>query len=176
MEIIYNTLNQGDSRYNAPEDERILANFIINEAISLEEKKIPFIKEPEKNSKISVVQETEKYIAKELLKLEDFKDNEIFFERSFLGSRADVLAEANNKIIAVECCSCRINKIIDYLLEADEVWVFTRGKPPWETVNYVEDMQWFIFKRGPKWDETFKEHEKQVQEELKKIKNPLDEL
>ena len=46
MKIVYDILNQGDSRYNDPENELILSNFIINGAISLEEKEIPSIKEP----------------------------------------------------------------------------------------------------------------------------------
>ncbi|MBI2045593.1 hypothetical protein HYT23_06045 [Candidatus Pacearchaeota archaeon] len=38
MNLIYNILNQGDSRYNAPEDEEILTDFLMNEAVFLKQK------------------------------------------------------------------------------------------------------------------------------------------
>jgi len=39
----------------------------------------------------------------------------------FRGSRPDVLGEKDNMLIPVECCSCRVNKIIDYLNYVQEV-------------------------------------------------------
>ena len=181
LQLVFDVLNQGDSRYNAPEAEIILANFLLTEAIILEEKEIlpiKFSKEDEETiSFLYNLQWAEKRLAKELLKTEGFKDNEIYFERAFLNSRPDVLAESANKLILVECCSCRINKIIDFLSEADEVWVITKGEDPNEKIHYSDGkMQWFIFKKGDKWQEVFSNFQKQKYEELKKIQSPLDRL
>ena len=111
-----------------------------------------------------------------MLKQNGFKDKEIFFEREFLGSRPDIFAEKDDKSILVECCSCRVNKIINYLLDADEVWIITRGIPPWEPIHYIKDkMQWFIFKKGISWREVLEFKKSQV-EQIKKVKSPLDRL
>ena len=168
LEIICDILKQEDSRYNNFEGETLLANLISKEIISLEEKEIPKIKKPEKDDllKMGSVQIDEKYVAKMLLKQEEFQDNEIFFERRFLGSQPDVLGGKKNIFIPVECCSCRVDKIINYLPESEEIWIITR-----EFSN--EKMKWFIFKKGPNW-EKFSEVKKLQQEKLKQIKSPLD--
>ncbi len=175
LKIVYDILNQGDSRYNSPENEEALSKFILANAIELEEKIFPSINKPETNTNL-FVQGEEKYISKQLLKLEGFQDNEIFFERLFLGSRADVLAESKNKIIAVECCSCRIDKIINYLNNVDEVWIITKGLPPYENFHYSKSkMQWFVFKKGKNWNKVL-DFQNSSKEELRKIKSPFDSL
>jgi len=176
LDIVYNILNQGDGRYNDPKNEVLLADFIINDAILLEEKEIPNIKEPTKEDlqKLFGVQIYAKYIAKVLLKEIGFKDSEIFFERSFFGSRPDILAESTTKLIPIECYSCRINKIIDYLSRTDEVWVLTRGRPPWEKIPYLkEKMKLFVFRRGIRWYKIFEAVKKKQIEEIKKIPSLL---
>jgi hypothetical protein len=175
LKLVWDILNQGDSRYNDSESERILSKFIINRAVYLEEKEFPEIKEPAQGElgAIKGVQKIDKYIAKILLKKEDFKDSEIFFEREFLSSRPDVLGESEKKIVAVECCSCRIDKIIDYLSIAEEVWVLTLGESPWETNHYLKNkMQWFVFKKGENWGEVLDFQKKKI-EKLKKIPSLL---
>jgi hypothetical protein len=181
--LVHDILHQGDKRYNAPEDEFLLADFILKEAISLEEKEVPNIEKPSQEDYkefFNQVQGEEKYIAKELLKLEDFKENEIIFECSFHGSRPDVLAESTTqkRIIPVECCSCRINKIINYFSEeVDEIWVIVSGKPPWEKMNYIKDnVQWFVFEKGENWNKVFSEYKKQLREQIKKVPSPIDNL
>lgn len=176
-ETVWDILSQGDSRYNDPESELILANFIINEAISLEEREIPKMKEPtdKELGNLFEIQREEKYLAKYLLKQQGFQDDEIFFERRFRGSQPDVFAEKEDKIILVECCSCRVSKIIDFLLEVEEVWIITRGESPWKIHPLFEKMQWFVFKKGRNWNKVL-EFEKRKLEELKKIKSPLDTL
>lgn len=77
-------------------------------------------------------------------------------------------------IVVVECCSCRVNKIIDYLLKANEVWVLTRGENPWEEKPLFEKMQWFIFKKGANWNNVYNNLRKQRMEEIKRIKSPID--
>jgi hypothetical protein len=150
--LVYSVLNQGDSRYNDPYDEYLLAAFLLHKSIIIEKREIPPIaKTPLINlALIKGPQEKEKYVATMLLKKEGFQDNEISFEQWIQGGKADVLAISKQKIIAVECCSCRVSKIIDYLSEENadiEVWVFTRGSPPWETA-VLEKMEWFVFRKG----------------------------
>lgn len=175
LELVYNILNQGDSRYNAPEEEEILADFLIKQAVSIEESSFSEVKEPnEKEISKHFVQGKEKQIAAALLKAKGFDDAEIFFEKRFIGSVPDILAEKEDLIVVVECCSCRVNKIIDYLLKTNEVWVLTRGENPWEEKPLFEKMQWFIFKKGANWNNVYNNFQKQRMEEIKRIKSPID--
>jgi len=174
--LICNVLNQGDSRYNDPEAEKILAFFIEKEAISIREKEIPKIKKPEERILRHFVQNDEKNIAEILLKINGFNEQEIFFERRFFGYVPDVLAEKEGFIILVECCSCRVSKIIDYLPYADEIWVLTRGEDPWEEKPLSEKMQWFVFKKAGNWGKVYSEFNKKRTEELKRIPSPIDDL
>jgi hypothetical protein len=177
MDLIYNILNQGDSRYNHFEAERILSQFLLNKAVSLEERDFPITKEPNREDLFEhFVQGQEKYIAKTILNLQGFDNSEIFYEKSFLGSRPDVFAEKGGTIIIVECCSCRISKIIDFLSEVNEIWVLTYGEKPWEKKPLFGKMQWFIFKKGANWDKIYAEFKEDQLRELKKIKSPLDNL
>ena len=176
IESVWEILNQGDSRYNDPSNEVSLAYSLLDQIVSLEERKIPEIINinKEKFQSIKGIQKHEKYLVKLLLKKQGFKDNEIFFERRFQGSRPDVMAESKDEIILIECCSCRIDKILNYLLHVNEVWVIVRGQPPWEKTPLFKDkMKWFVFKKGENWDKFLKLKDKEI-EELKKIKSPLD--
>ena len=177
MEIVYDILNQGDSRYNNPKDEMILSSFIVNKTIDLEEREILSINKPNKEDfwLVKGVQKDEKYVAKHLLKQQGFNDNEIYFERMFLGSRPDIFAEKENRIIVVECCSCRIDKIWEYLSKADEVWILTRGENPWDTPIFNKKMQLFIFKKGANWA-LFLKLKNDKLKQLKNINNLLDIL
>ena len=177
MNLLYGILNQGDSRYNDTKSEEVLSSFLVNEVISLEKADLPKIKKPNKEEIIKhFVQGEEKYIAKKLLELKGFKDNEVFYERSFLGFKPDVLVEKEGKVILVECCSCRVSKIIDYLSAANEVWILTYGEPPWKEKPLFNKMQWFIFKRGFRWDEVYNKFKQKQRGELKKIPSPIDSL
>lgn len=118
----------------------------------------------------------EKYIAKSLLKDRGFLDNEIVFEASFRGLRPDVLAEKKGLIIAVECLSCKVSKILDFLQELEEIWILTGGDCPWEKPLYNQKTQWFIFKKGSNWGSFLKSCERNQLEELKKIPSPIDDL
>lgn len=170
MYLVSNILKQGDHRYNDTESEVFLAGSILRELVLLEEEEIPQIDNPKQEDlrKMGYIQKEEKYIAKILLKQKEFKENEIFFERRFQGYQPDVLGEKENVFIPVECCSCRVDKILTYLLESEEVWIITR-----EFSN--EKMKWFIFKKGPKWNDFIK-IKKLQQEELKKIPSPIENL
>ena len=159
----------------------MLADFIMHDAISLEEKDIPELEinaeEKEAKKYLTEVQWGEKIIGKKLLLIEGFKEENIHFERAFRGSRPDILAEQEEKIILVECCSCRVNKIIDFLTEVREVWILTRGNPKWQNpVSKADTMGWFIFTKGPNWSKIYNAIQVKMQEELKKIKSPIDAL
>ncbi len=151
--VVREILNQGDCRYDDIYCECLLATFLFNKSISLEKREAPSITKP-KNfdfDSIKGKQKEEKYIGKVLLKKEGFEDKEILFEQSFCGSRADILATSKQKIVVVECCSCRVNKILEYLsFEREqiniEVWVLAADSSHWK--NYPQNMQRFIFKKG----------------------------
>jgi len=175
--IVYNVLNQGDSRYNNTEEEVFLSSSLVKKIVSLEEREIPKIQKPEERElkDIGKVQNKEKYVAKILLKQQRFQDNEIFFERAFLGLRPDIFVEKGNIKIIVECCSCSVGKILEYLSEAKEVWVITRGEFPWEVPLINEKMQLFIFKKGSNWSDILDFKEIRLNE-LKQTMSPLDNL
>jgi len=177
MDLIYGILKQGDSRYNDTEAEKILSSFLINQAISIEETDFPEIEESKEKDLVKhFVQGQEKYIAKILLKMRGFRDNEIFFERRFNGSTPDVFAERDNLIILVECCSCRVSKIIDFLSKAEEVWILTLGENPWEEKPLFKRMQWFIFRKGLNWNDIYGDFKRKKADELRKVKSPIDRL
>jgi len=174
MEIVYNILNQGDSRYNAPEDEITLSESLVNESVFLEEREIPLMEKP--INAFKEVQWEEKFIAKYILKVNGFQDNQIFSEIMFNGNRPDILAESPAKKIAVECRSCRVNKILDYLFSVDEVWVITRGLPPYETIPYLkEKMCLFVFRKGKNWDKVIDLRNKR-QDQIKAVKPLVNKL
>lgn len=178
MNLVREILNQGDDRYNSVENEVILSDFLIHDAITLENKEVPLMKRlnlGDKLEPILKIQRHEKLVAVELLKSEGFDEHEIFLERKFLGSRPDIIAKSSDKITIVECCSCRIDKIIDFLNEINEVWIITRGIPPWETTKYSKDkMQLFIFRKGPKWGEIHSKYKSSKLKDLKEIKSVLE--
>lgn len=179
LDLVYNVLNQGDSRYNAPENEEVLANFLLNSAIILEEKNIPSIDLSKKKLKdlLTEVQWSQKFIAKELLKLEGFKEQNISFEKRLLGYQPDILAKSESKFIVVECCSCKTKKVIDFLEEVDEVWVITKGYTPEENpIDKAEAMMWFVFRKGKNWKRMLEVHKKEILQSIKNIKDPLDRL
>ena len=176
-DLIDNVLKQGDNRYNDTEAERILSSFLINHAVSVEERDFPEIEESKEGDLVKhFVQGQEKYIAKILLKMNGFKDNEIFFERRFNGSAPDVFAEREKSTVLVECCSCRVSKIIDFLSKVDEMWILTLGENPWEEKPLFKRMQWFSFKKGPNWYDIYSDFIRKKTDGLRKVKSPIDDL
>ena len=162
QKAIFDILNQGDSRYDNPKEELVLANFLLEGAISLEKT----INEDTRLNKVRGIQANEKRFAMGVLKQEGFKEEEIFLEVMFQGSRVDVLAEKRDKIILVECCSCRVDKIRDFLtISNTEVWVIIRD----------ELSEVYRFKRGLNWH-LVEDLEMKKLQQLKKIKSPLDNL
>ena len=177
-DLVWSILKQGDSRYNDFESEIELSYFILKQAISIEEKEFPEMEETKLQDILDHnVQGEEKEIAKKLLKMKGFKENEIFFEVRFHGSAPDVLVEKDElSPIVVECCSCRVSKIIEFLPHVEEIWILTRGADPWDKNPIIDKMQWFIFRKGTNWDKAYQALQKKKWEELKKVKSPLDGL
>jgi hypothetical protein len=176
--FVEKVLVQGDSRYLNPYLTKILAYFITKKAVSINEREIQKIQEPKENDlhELTNPQKLAKYIAKTLLISEGFLDSEIFFERNFGDSRPDVSALNSNREIFVECFSCRINKVIDYLSQDREVWVLTSGSYPWDKSPLTEKIKLIEFKKGQNWDLIFDEYKAKQNKMLGDIKNPLDNL
>jgi len=74
LDLVYNILNQGDCRYNDTREEAILASFLFNNSISLEQEEILDIPKPTEEDLFPFgrIQSHEKYIAKTLLKDKGF--------------------------------------------------------------------------------------------------------
>ena len=147
-------LIRGDARYNDTESEFELASFLFSGAVLLEERVLSALPSPtRKNLKLHRVQGEEKCVAQLLLKRQGFEDQHISFEEQFYGSIPDVLARKDDALILVECCSCRVSKIIEYLsaIETKEAWIIT-------SLDF-EDVQWFVFQRGKGWEEVFSRFE-----------------
>jgi len=181
MTLVWNILNQGDSRYNDPEAELFLSKLLMKNAVVLEEREIPKMRSL--NTDFSLddleVQGRQKSLAKRLLISEGYKENQIYFERTFLGFRPDILAENSKKCIVVECCSCRVKKIFEFLKKVDEVWVFTKGyEGEDELAKRSEEwkMQWFVFTKGGNWENELEIYEKELLNQIKNLKSPLDRL
>jgi len=178
----YNLTNkilvQGDSRYFDPYYMDIVAYFITKGAINIEENTIPQIQEPKEKEikKIREPQKFAKYIAYVLLKNEGFSDTEIFSEKYFGNNKPDVAAINNEKSIFIECFSCRVSKVLDYLAQDKELWVLMAGAYPWDKNPLADYIRLFVFRKGPSWDSIFQEYENKKRKVLKNIKNPLDNL
>lgn len=176
--FIEEVLVQGDSRYSDPYFVKILAYFITKKAISINEREIQKIQEPKESElfEINEPQKLAKYIAKILLISEGFSDAEIFFERNFGDDRPDVAALNSSKEIFVECFSCRVNKVIDYISQNRTLWVLTSGSYPWDKNLLTEQIKFIEFKKGKNWNLVFNEYKSKQSKILESIKNPLDSL
>lgn len=172
-------ITTNDSRYTPwIEEISILSNFLYNGVIAIEEVNIPCIEKPlnEKLNKIHGPQKYHKYIALELLKLEEFEEKDVFIEFNTYGRRPDVYATKDSRTVLVECCSCYVNKIIGYLEEKNaELWIITDGYGPWEkNVQESERSLFFKLRRGPNWNEYYPKYQKYLNLQMKQIKNPFD--
>lgn len=184
MNLIFEVLIQGDTRYYNHWGELDLVRFILNKAILLYEADIPDLSDRIDEEKIGShhVQRPFKEVAKVLLKLAGFENEQIFLERNFFGSIPDLTAQSTDRVTLVECCSCRVTKIIGYLQEekVEEVWILTTGAMPWEKEKYVRalggKMQWFIFKKGPNWSVMLQSYKERIEKELSEIPNVGDDL
>ena len=151
---------QEDYRYTDPWSNVITASFLDNKAVILrnfefgipkvEENKINLIPGPQKKFKLYAVKLAENM---------GFKV--CSFEGHVRGGIVDILATRNRQKLFIECCSCRIDKIIEYLSIRNSIlWVMLRD---------IEDrIRIFEFGRGPNW-RTFKRfYDKYMEESIQK--------
>ena len=168
---IFDNMVQNDPRY-IPLAEEIMfpIYFIYDKGISIEEKSLPNIEEPSKEqlTKITGPQKYHKFIALKLLELEGIKKEETKIEFTFHGRRADVYAVKNDKEILVECCSCYVLKIIQYLENLNtELWIITSAED-------TQAIKLFVLKRGKNWDECYGIYKRYKEEEFKRGREAYD--
>lgn len=167
IDFVNDLFMQGDMRYTGVYDDIVVAGFIDNNGIIVEEKVAPsglenvklnendlkLVREPQKDDKILTIQ---------LLK--NLRFEVIGTEISFCGGKVDVLGRSRGKTIAIECRSCRINKAIDYLeQENTELWLIP--------VDFWQTKKFFVVSRGPNWNNYFKFHQNYNIKQLRSIKN-----
>ena len=169
IQKVRDIFQQGDGRYENPENAVLVSQFIENKAIKIEKKILTDIEVSEKESEgVRAPQQIYKVIGKRLL--ENLGYESIIFEVSIPGGRVDILAESKNKeTIAVECCSCRIDKAIDFLKEGFVLWILSYGNGP-----IVKELPLYIVKKGENWDPYFREYENKMNRILKEVKSPFD--
>ena len=178
-------LHKTDPRYEPFNEELgLIAHFIHEEGVNIKACEFPKIEEPhyEELRKIQGPQELHKYLFLQLLKLENVKKKTIRFEKWFVGRRVDIYATKDNKIILIECCSCYVPKIIQYLKEPKtEIWIITDGLGPWDKkFPKSEYSKWFILRRGLKWKELYEKYLRykkiRLTETWKKVDALLEEI
>ena len=173
--LVEDIFQQGDKRYGDNPRAVTVASFLDNKAIEIEKISITPIQNPSKEElkDIKPPQEYYKFVGKKLLEEKGYKL--MGFEVPFCGGIADILAKNPSKkeTIAVECCPCRIDKAIKFLENKDTIlWILSLGK----TGLPDEEIPLFVVKRGPNWDKSFKTYKQFLKEQIKKIKNPLDNI
>ncbi len=168
IDLINDIFVQGDTRYGDYWNAHMVASFLDNKGIEIEKILITNKEEPSKEElrRIGGPQKYYKFIGKQLLEAKGYQITG--FEIPFRGGRADILAENPSKrdIIAVECCSCRITKAIDYLgWKNTTLWILSLG----ETCLDEEPLPLYVIKRGPKWDICLEMYEKAIRQLFKKV-------
>lgn len=167
-------LVQEDYRYTAfPEEVIPLIFFIGNDAISIEEKYLPIIEKPQNSDleKIKGPQKEYKYIASKLLDLEWINNDKIIYEFTFHGRIVDAYVNNEDKIILIECGSCYIPKVLEYLRQPKaEIWIITKGENIRQDNKLnSKNIRWFILKRGKNWDEFYKAHKEKEFKEIREF-------
>lgn len=164
IESVRVLFGQGDSRYENFFNCAIVAGFLDNKAVVIEEKSAPesissvkldendliFAIEPQREDKIEAIK-----LLKSLgLDLEGA-------EIRFRGGVVDVLGRSKDKTIAIECGPCRVSKVVDYLeCEDTELWLIQ--------VDFWQTRKFFVVSRGPNWKNFFDFHSKTEIENTKK--------
>ena len=171
--LVTDIFTQGDSRYYDSYEINLVANFLDKEAIIIEKSKI--LEYPCTDKEISRMEPPQAYYklqAKKRLESDGYKI--LGFELLLNGGRVDVLAknEEKGEIVAVECCSCRVSKAIDYLEEDNVVlWIVSLSETGLES-----ELPFFIVRRGVNWLKTIRSHKESIRKSLEKIKSPADRL
>jgi len=145
---------QADIRYADLEYEVIVAGFLDNDAISINEKLVTL--EPTKMNGIKGPQKGLKSVAIKLLEASGF--NVVDLEKAFSGGIADIIARnKSGESIAVECGPCTIRKAIEYLEKPkNTLWILTYGGILYEV------------KRGSSWNAFHRFYKSLMDEDQKK--------
>lgn len=154
----------GDPRYSLSESKE-LYDFFVSEALTLEKEQILKTSSVDEDS-IYGPQKLAKSTTLELLKLKglDFAG----YEQDIGYGRVDVLAKnKNGEIIAIECGPCRISKAINYFKINNLIQL-------WLIQVYYDEQVLYIIQKGPNWNQKINEYETKFEEQLRKIKSPLD--
>jgi len=165
---------QGDYRYTDPWSSIIVAGFIDNNAIKIDKEKIRWDEEPSKEElgKIRPPQQFYKFIGRNIL--EEKGCQFIAFEAAFCGGKVDILAEksSTNEAVAVECCSCRISKAIDYLKRENTIlWIISRVEIPLSTESTL-----YIIRRDWNWNKFMRIYQNYQKNQLNKVTDLLNSL
>jgi len=167
IEKIEEIFLQGDYRYTNVWENIVLSGFIDNSAIKIEkiEEKIPINPNKEEINEIKGPQKIFKFYAKHIVQKKGYEIKE--YEPSISGGKGDILAVNQDKEIIIECCSCRISKVIDYLSRQKTIlWVILR-----HITN--DEITIFQFSRGKNWKNFLKNHQSytmdQIDQEYTKI-------
>ena len=172
--LIEDIFMQGDSRYRDNWAAYMVASFLENKGIKIEKRLITSDDNPSEAElrRIPGPQQIYKLTGKKLLESEGYKV--VSFERPFCGGRVDILAKHvnNGHIIALECCSCRITTVFDYLQQENtSLWIISLG-----TGLPEDSLPLYIINKGPNWDKCIELYKLALAERLKEIKSPLDSL
>ena len=152
---------QGDYRYTDVWNNIIVAGFIDNGAIKIDKIEEKIIKKPNKEEidEIKNPQRAFKFYAKQIAEERGFIIKE--YEPSVCGGKGDILAVNRNKELIIECCSCRINKAIDYLSRPKTIL--------WVLLRHIAGDKITIFQlsRGKNWIEFNDNHENYMMDKMR---------
>ncbi len=175
IDLITEILQQRDARYVDNDSAIVVAYFLENSGIEIENDKISGVYSPPKNDlkNINGKQQFYKFLGKKHLEEKGYEV--IGFEIPIQGGRTDILAKnsSKNETVAVECGPCRTDKAIEYLRKENTVlWVI-----PLSEINSLDNKTpIFIIERGPNWDRCIKLYDQLLREQLRKVRSPMDDL
>jgi len=153
--------SRGDSRYADIENEVVVAGFLDNNAISIDERTVP---ESEDSSKgIKGPQKKLKACARNLLKSEGYTI--VRYEKGFAGGIADIIGKNRlGENIIVECGPCNLVKAVSYLERPNTIlWI-------------LHPDTLYVVKRSENWPHFHSFHLERKRKEIEKIREKIDSL
>lgn len=155
----------GEGRYDLIDLEKVYS-FFFDSALIMEKEPVSLINPKFEESEIAGPQKKEKAICLEILKEKGLTFDG--FEKDIGWGKPDILVkDKNESLIAVECGPCRLSKAIDYFRIKNLIEL-------WLVHIYYEEKCIYIIKRGQNWENYLKYFDKKREEQLRKIKSPLD--
>ncbi len=175
IDLIEDIFQQGDARYVDNDSAIVVAYFLENKGIKIENDKISGVYYPSENDlkNIRGPQQFYKFLGKKHLEGRGYEV--IGFEIPIHGGRTDILAEnsSKNETVAVECGPCRTDKAIEYLRKENTIlWVISLS----EKGSLDKEIPAFIIERGPNWDKCIMLYDQFLRDQLRKVRSPMDDL